>query len=173
MKHAHRMSNLANEDVDLVGTIDQTWSHFCGRATLTTFKFACKSICSFGETSKVESFFVKALFAAFHPLFGRVSGEELLFVIAMQHATFGAIGIQFPLSKPEFFLPLPGATSVVFPSLSKSSDISMHSMNAATSAGSEKQEDRFPDDPSLAANFWVCQKEGCRQFRRRSMLDRR
>jgi len=50
MKHAHRASNLANEDADLVGTVDQTWSHFYGRATLITFKFACKSICSFCET---------------------------------------------------------------------------------------------------------------------------
>jgi len=30
MKHAHLASNLANEDVNLVGTVDQTWSHFCG-----------------------------------------------------------------------------------------------------------------------------------------------
>jgi len=44
MKHAHHANNLANEDVDLVGTVDQTWSHFCGRATLMTFKFACESI---------------------------------------------------------------------------------------------------------------------------------
>jgi len=50
MKHVHGVSNLANEDVDLVGTIDQTWSYFCGRATLMTFEFACKSIYSFGET---------------------------------------------------------------------------------------------------------------------------
>jgi len=51
-KHAHRVSNLANEDVNLVGRVDQTWSYFCGSAMLTTFKFACKSICSFGETSE-------------------------------------------------------------------------------------------------------------------------
>jgi len=50
MKHAHRASNLANEDVNLVGIVDQTWSYFYGRATLITFKFACVSICSFGET---------------------------------------------------------------------------------------------------------------------------
>jgi len=81
-KHAHRASNLANEDVDLVGTVDQTWSYFCGSATLITFKFACKSICSFGETSEQESFFIEALFAVFRPLFGRFDGEELSFITA-------------------------------------------------------------------------------------------
>jgi len=40
----------------------------------------CKSICSFGETLEQESFFSKALFAAFHPLFGQFDGEELAFV---------------------------------------------------------------------------------------------
>jgi len=50
MKHAHRVSNLANEDVNLVGIVDKTWSYFYGRVMLITFKFACKSICSFGET---------------------------------------------------------------------------------------------------------------------------
>jgi len=79
-KHAHRVINLANEDVNLVGTIDQTWSHFHGRAMLITFEFACKRICSFGETSEQESFFIEVLFAVFRPLFGRVSSEELSFV---------------------------------------------------------------------------------------------
>jgi len=51
-KHAHRVTNLANEDVDLVGRVDQTWSYFHGSVMLITFKFACESICSFGETSK-------------------------------------------------------------------------------------------------------------------------
>jgi len=50
MQHAHRASNLANEDVDLVGVFDQTWSVSYGSLTVMTFKFACKSICSFGET---------------------------------------------------------------------------------------------------------------------------
>jgi len=81
MKHAHRASNLANEDVDLVGMFDQTRSYFYGRVTLITFEFACESICSFGETSEYESFFIKALFTAFRLLVGRVSGEELSFVI--------------------------------------------------------------------------------------------
>ena len=81
MKHAHRASNLANEDVDLVGTVDQTQSCFHGSVTLTTFKFACESLHSFGETSEQESFFVKVLFAVFHPLFGRIDGEELSFVM--------------------------------------------------------------------------------------------
>jgi len=49
-KHAHRASNLANEDVDLVGVFDQTCSCFHGNLMLTTFEFACISICSFGET---------------------------------------------------------------------------------------------------------------------------
>jgi len=40
-KHAHRVSNLANEDVDLVGAFDQTWSSFYGSLMLTTFEFAC------------------------------------------------------------------------------------------------------------------------------------
>ena len=69
-KHVHRVSNLANKDVDLVGIADQTWSYFCGSVTLITFKIACKSICSFGETLEQESFFIKVLFATFHPLFG-------------------------------------------------------------------------------------------------------
>ena len=59
MKHAHRVSNLAKEDVDLIGRIDQTWSSFHGRAMFTTFEFACDSICSFGETSEQESFFLR------------------------------------------------------------------------------------------------------------------
>jgi len=50
MKHAHRVSNLAKEDVDLAGRIDQTWSYFYGRVTVITFEFACNSIYSFGET---------------------------------------------------------------------------------------------------------------------------
>jgi len=50
MKHARRAINLANEDVDLVGIINQTWSHFHGRAMFITFEFACNGICSFGET---------------------------------------------------------------------------------------------------------------------------
>jgi len=51
MKHAHRVSNLANEDVDLVGVFDQTWSVSYGSlVTVITFEFACTSIYSFGET---------------------------------------------------------------------------------------------------------------------------
>jgi len=49
-KHAHRVSNLANEDVDLVGVFDQTWSSFYGSLMLITFEFACVSIYCFGET---------------------------------------------------------------------------------------------------------------------------
>ena len=52
MKHARRAINLANEDVDLVRMVDQTWILFCGRAMFTTFEFACNVICSFGETSE-------------------------------------------------------------------------------------------------------------------------
>jgi len=51
-KHAHRASNLANEDVNLVGVFDKTWSVFVWKLNATTFKFACKSICFFGETLK-------------------------------------------------------------------------------------------------------------------------
>jgi len=68
-KHAHRVSNLANGGVDLVGRVDQTWSCFHGRVALMTFKFACKNMCSFGETSELENFFAKVLFAVFRPLF--------------------------------------------------------------------------------------------------------
>ena len=50
MKHVHRVINLANEDVDLVGVFDQTWSISYDSLTLITFKFACNSIYSFGET---------------------------------------------------------------------------------------------------------------------------
>jgi len=49
-KHAHRVSNLANEDVDLVGAFDQTWGNFYGSLMLVTFEFACVNICSSGET---------------------------------------------------------------------------------------------------------------------------
>jgi len=49
-KHAHHVSNLANEDVDLVEVFDQTWSCSHGSLMLTTFKFACVSSYSFGET---------------------------------------------------------------------------------------------------------------------------
>jgi len=59
MKRAHRVSNLANQDADPVGTSDQTWSNSCGSLKLITFKFACKSICSFGDTSEEESFFLR------------------------------------------------------------------------------------------------------------------
>jgi len=62
MKHAHRVSNLAKEDVDLVGRINQTWSPFYGRVMLITFEIACKSIYSFGETSEWESFFLRYCF---------------------------------------------------------------------------------------------------------------
>jgi len=65
-----------NKQIDLF--IQQ--SYFCGSLTLITFKFACKSIYSFGETLEQESFFSKVLFAAFRPLFGRFAGEELSFV---------------------------------------------------------------------------------------------
>jgi len=52
MKHAHRVSNLANEDVNLDGAFDQTWSVSHGSLTVMTFEFACCSIHSFGETSE-------------------------------------------------------------------------------------------------------------------------
>jgi len=29
VKHAHHVSNLANGDVDLLGTFDKTWSVLC------------------------------------------------------------------------------------------------------------------------------------------------
>jgi len=80
MKHAHRAINLANEDVDLVGTIDQTWSCFHGGAMLTTFEFACDSICSFGETSEQESFFSRCCLMCFVLCLWSVLGEELSFV---------------------------------------------------------------------------------------------
>jgi len=38
-KHAHRASNLANEDVNLVGMFDQTWSVLHGSLTVMTFEF--------------------------------------------------------------------------------------------------------------------------------------
>jgi len=51
MKHAHLAMNLANQDVDLVGMFNNMCSYFYGSLTLITFEVACKSICSFGETS--------------------------------------------------------------------------------------------------------------------------
>jgi len=52
MKHAHRASKLANEDANLVGAFNQTWSVLHGSLTVATFEFACDSIHSFGETSE-------------------------------------------------------------------------------------------------------------------------
>jgi len=66
-KHAHRAINLANEDVNLVGAFDQTWTISHGSLTLMTFEFACKSICSFGETSEQESFFLRCCSLRFVP----------------------------------------------------------------------------------------------------------
>jgi len=37
-KHAHRVSNLANGDVNLVGAFDQTWSVFVWKLNTVTFK---------------------------------------------------------------------------------------------------------------------------------------
>jgi len=49
-KHAHRVSNRDDGHVNFVGVFDETWSYFCGGATLITFEFACKSIYAFAET---------------------------------------------------------------------------------------------------------------------------
>ena len=49
-KHAHRVTSLANEDVNLVGLFDNVFIFFYESLTVITFEFACKSICSFGET---------------------------------------------------------------------------------------------------------------------------
>ena len=59
MKHAHRVSNLAKEDVDLLEVFDQTWSISYGSLMLITFKFACNSSNSIGETLELESFFLR------------------------------------------------------------------------------------------------------------------
>jgi len=83
MKHARCVSNLANEDVDLVGMFDQTWSCFCGRATLMTFKFACDSICSLGETSEKESFFGGFVRCILSPCLRSNFGEDLSFVTCL------------------------------------------------------------------------------------------
>jgi len=69
MKHVHRVSNLANEDVNLVGMLDQTWSILHGSLTLISFKFACKSIYSFGDTLGWKTLFKSVIFAVFRPLF--------------------------------------------------------------------------------------------------------
>jgi len=42
-KHAHRVSNLANEDVNLVGILDQTWSDFYGSVTLIVSNLRVKA----------------------------------------------------------------------------------------------------------------------------------
>jgi len=68
-KNAHRVINLANEMSILLEHSIKTWSILHGSLTCITFEFACKSIYSFGETSEQESFFIKALFAVFRPLF--------------------------------------------------------------------------------------------------------
>jgi len=80
MKHAHRVSNLANEDVDLVGAFDQTWSVSHGSLTVITFEFACNSICSFGETSEQESFFSRHCSLHFIPCLRSNFGEDLSFI---------------------------------------------------------------------------------------------
>ena len=38
-KHADRVSNLANGDVNFIGTFDKTWSVLCCSIKLITFKF--------------------------------------------------------------------------------------------------------------------------------------
>jgi len=58
-KRAHRASNLAKEDVDPLEAFDQTWSCSCGNLMLVTFKLACDSSSSFGETLELESFFLR------------------------------------------------------------------------------------------------------------------
>jgi len=50
--------NLADEDVDLVGTFDNMWSYFCHSSMLTTFEFTFESICLFAETPEKESCFL-------------------------------------------------------------------------------------------------------------------
>ena len=86
-KHAHRASNLANGDVDLVGMFDQTWSVSCGSLTVLTFEFACNSICSSGETLEYESFFLRCCSLYFVPCLRSIFGEELSFV----RLTFAAV----------------------------------------------------------------------------------
>jgi len=49
-KHAYRVMNLANEDIDLVGMFNNMCINCYGSLTLITFEFACKSIYSFGQT---------------------------------------------------------------------------------------------------------------------------
>jgi len=49
-KHAHRVSNLANEMSILLEYSIKTWSSLDGSVTVITFEFACNSIYSFGET---------------------------------------------------------------------------------------------------------------------------
>jgi len=69
-KHAHRVSNRANEDVCLVGLFDKHGGvSRLQFQLLITFKFACDSICSFGETSGQESFFLLRCFIASRSLF--------------------------------------------------------------------------------------------------------
>jgi len=56
-KHAHRASNLANEMSILLEHSTKTWSFLHGSSTITSFKLACDSICSFGETPGQETLF--------------------------------------------------------------------------------------------------------------------
>jgi len=75
-KHAHRASNLAKEDVDLVEVFDQ--AH--GSLMLTTFKFACSGSCSSGETLEQESFFLRQSLLHSSLVVWRFDREEMSFV---------------------------------------------------------------------------------------------
>jgi len=82
-KHAHRASYFANEDVDLVGTFDQTWSLSHGSSALVTFEFACNDICSVGETSEQESFFLRHFSLTLSLVCGQTFGEHVSFIILL------------------------------------------------------------------------------------------
>jgi len=79
-KHAHRASNLAKEDVDLLEAFDQTWSFSHGSLMLTTFKFACSGSSSSGETLELESFFLRQSLLDSPLVVWRFCGEEMSFV---------------------------------------------------------------------------------------------
>jgi len=83
-KHTHCVINLANEDVDLVGAFDETWSIWHVSLTCLTFEFACSSICSFHETSEHESFFLRCCLLCLSLVCGRFSGGQLLSVNQMK-----------------------------------------------------------------------------------------
>jgi len=88
-KHAHRVINLANGDVDLVGTFDKTWKCFCCSAMLTTFKFVQITSTSLVKHQSRKVSFLRHCHCVSPLVFGQFDGEELSSVTGSTHLLAG------------------------------------------------------------------------------------